>query len=391
MALLNFLKRNEKRNCIGVFVSDESNSNLCVSGYTPLDKIPEIVAGCNKIAEMVSTITIRLMENTKDGDVRIRNELSKKIDINPEKNMTRATWVHGIVMDLLLHGKGNAVVLPHTYKGIIQNLEPIAAERVSFMPVGYRDYKVMIDGKEKSPNSVLHFVYNPDKTYKWKGRGIDVSLRSIAKSLEQGEKTKNAFLSNEFKPSIIVKVDGFTDEFSNPEGRQKLLDSYVKSGKRGEPWLIPAEQFAVDQIKPLSLKDLAISETMEIDKRTAASLLDIPPFILGVGEYNKDQYNAFVQGHIMAIVKILMQELTKKLIVSDKWYFEGNVWSLMDYSLEDMSNVLIDGADRGYINGDEWRERLHMNPAGLKEYKVLENYIPYDMSGSQKKLTQEGE
>jgi len=27
-----------------------------------------------------------------------------------------------------------------------------------------------------------------------------------------------------------------------------------------------------------------------------------------------------------------------------------------------------------------------MSPAGLKEYKILENYIPYDMSGNQAKL-----
>ena len=30
-----------------------------------------------------------------------------------------------------------------------------------------------------------------------------------------------------------------------------------------------------------------------------------------------------------------------------------------------------------------------MAPAGLKEYKILENYIPADMSGKQKKLIQD--
>ena len=40
------------------------------------------------------------------------------------------------------------------------------------------------------------------------------------------------------------------------------------------------------------------------------------------------------------------------------------------------------------MNGDEWRDRMHMTPAGLKEYKILENYIPADMSGNQKKLVQ---
>jgi hypothetical protein len=31
---------------------------------------------------------------------------------------------------------------------------------------------------------------------------------------------------------------------------------------------------------------------------------------------------------------------------------------------------------------------MHMNPAGLTEYRVLENYIPWDMAGNQKKLIQ---
>jgi hypothetical protein len=63
----------------------------------------------------------------------------------------------------------------------------------------------------------------------------------------------------------------------------------------------------------------------------------------------------------------------------------------MDYDIEKVSSVLLAGADRGYVCGDEWRDRLHMNPAGLKEFKILENYIPANMSGKQKKLIQDGE
>ena len=54
--------------------------------------------------------------------------------------------------------------------------------------------------------------------------------------------------------------------------------------------------------------------------------------------------------------------------------------------MQGMSEVLLAGADRGFVNGDEWRDRMHMTPAGLTEYKVLENYIPYDKSGEQNKL-----
>ena len=380
-------KKPEQRSQIAFMTTSDFTDMVCVAGYTPMDRNPEIMTGCRRIAELLGSATIRLMQNTEDGDQRIINELSRKIDIDPMPNMTRQSWMEAIVMNLLLYGNGNSIVMPHTWKGTIQSLEPISAGRVDFLPVGYRDYKVLIDGVQKDPEDLLHFTYNPDRTYMWKGRGLSVSLENLAKSLKQADITKNAFLSSEYKPSIIVKVDALTEEFSSPEGRQKLLDSYVKPAQNGEPWLIPAEQFSVEQVKPLTLADLAISDTVMMDKKMVAAILGVPPYMVGAGDYNKDEHNAFIQGPVMALAKKIAAELTKKLLLNPNWYLELNVWSLMDYDLQTMSSVLLAGADRGYVNGDEWRDRMHMNPAGLKEFKILENYIPYDMSGQQSKLT----
>ena len=373
---------------VALWLKDE---DICCSGYTRLSDNPEIQTGCMRIAELIGSMTIKLMSNTEDGDIRIQNELSRKIDINPNGNMTRIQWMTAIVMNLLLYGEGNSIVVPHTYGGILQSLEPISASRVTFMPVGnsYRDYKVLIDGMARNPNDLLHFAYNPDPYYLWKGRGITFSLKDIAKNLKQAQKTENAFMSSKWKPSIIVKVDALTDEFSSPEGRQKLLDSYVKPAQDGEPWLIPAEQFQVEQVRPLTLSDLAIKDTVELDKRTVASVLGVPPFLLGIGDFKRDEWNNFIQGRLRPIVLTIQQEMTRGLILSPKWYLDFNVWSLMDYDMKSMSDILLSGSDRGFVNGDEWRTRMHLAPAGLKEYKVLENYLPYDMSGKQKKLIQD--
>lgn len=387
-------KRRKRRNnetvtnTAQVWLSDtKAFHDLVCSGYTSLDQNPEIMTACRKIASLIGATTIYLMANTSDGDIRITNELSRAIDIEPMPNMTRATWMEAIVMNLLLYGNGNSIVVPHTWSGYLQSLEPISASRVSFQPEGYRDYKVVIDGKARDPQSVLHFVYNPDKTYLWKGRGVEVSLRDIAHNLKQAAHTEKAFMSSEYKPSIIVKVDALTDEFASPEGRQRLLDSYVEPSETGKPWLIPAEQFEVEQVRPLTLADLAINDTVQLDKRAIAAILGVPAFLLGVGDYNRDEYNAFIQGTIMTIAKSIAAEMTKKLILNPAWYLQFNVWSLIDYDLQSVSNVLLAGSDRGFVNGDEWRDRMHMSPAGLKEYKILENYIPYDMSGNQSKLT----
>ena len=372
---------------IGVWMN---GGNGCPVGYTRLSDCPEIVTACLRIAELIGSMTIYLMNNTDKGDERIQNELSRLIDITPNGNMTRMQWMTAIVMNLLLHGSGNSVVVPHTRDGLLESLEPISPSRVSFQPVSgsYREYRVLIDGVARRPEDLLHFVYNPDQTYPWKGQGVTVTLRDIAQNLRQAQKTENAFMASEWKPSIIVKVDGLTPEFADPEGRRALAESYVHPANPGEPWMIPAEAFSVEQVKPLTLNDLAIKDTVELDKKAVASVIGVPAFLLGVGAFNRDEWNNFVQTKVRAIALLIQQELTRALIVSPKWYLVLNYWSLMDYDLKAMSDILLSGSDRGYVNGDEWRDRMHMAPAGLKEYKVLENYIPADMSGDQKKLVQ---
>lgn len=380
---------NTTPNPIAVWLSD--GDTLACAGYTNLADNPEIMTACHKIAELIGSLTIHLMANTEKGDQRIINELSRKIDIEPEMHMTRTTWMQAIVMNLLLYGKGNSIVVPHTYNGYLQNLEPISADRVSFKYIGYRDYKVMVDGKERSPDNLLHFVFNPDKTYLWKGKGLTVCLKDLADNLKQAAKTEKGFMESKWKPSVIVKVDALTEEFSNPTGRQKLLDSYVKSANVGEPWLIPAQQFDVEQVKPLSLADLAISDTVEINKRTVAAILGVPPFLLGVGEYNKDAWNNFIQNTIKPICISIQQELTKKLIVSAKMYLKFNVLSLLDWDIKSIYEVFGGLADKGIVTPNEVRDRVGMTQLeGLDTLRILENYIPVDDIGNQKKLNNGG-
>lgn len=377
----------QKDNLLGLWLKGD---DICCAGYTRLSEIPEIQTACLRIAELIGSMTIYLMANTENGDERIQNELSHMIDITPNRHMTRSQWMTTIAMNLLLYGQGNSVVLPHTHNGYLESLEPVSASRVSFRPLenSYREYDVLIDGVPRSPDDVLHIVYNPDPLYPWRGRGVTVTLRDVAQNLRQGQTTINAFMRSEWKPSIIVKVNGLDGDMASPEGRRGILKDYVLPEEPGMPWLVPGEVFDVQQVRPLSLQDIAIKDTMEMDKRTVASVIGVPPFLLGVGAFNRDEWNNFVQTKVRVLAMAIQQELTRALITSSKWYLLLNFWSLMDYDMKSMSDILLAGSDRGYVNGDEWRDRMHMTPAGLKDYKVLENYIPADMSGEQKKLVQ---
>lgn len=375
---------------VGLWLQD---SPICCSGYTSLDKCPEIVTACTKIAQLISTMTIHLMANTENGDVRINNELSRKIDIEPSPYMTRKQWIEAIVMNLLLYGSGNSIVLPHTSDGFLGSLEVVSPSRVVLLSnPADRSYYVSIDGIQYSPDEVLHFVHNPDQYYPWKGKGFTVYLRDVANNLKQAAATEKGFMESKWKPSVIVKVDALTEEFSSMSGRKKLLESYVESAEVGEPWLIPAEQFSVEQIRPLSLADLAISDVVKLDKATVAAVLGVPAFLLGVGEYNQKEWEMFINTTVLSIVTELQQEMTKKLITSPKMYLRFNYWSLLNWDIKTISDVLLAGSDRGFISGNEYRDRIGFEPReGLDELRILENYLPWDMSGKQKKLIQDGD
>lgn len=374
--------------------------NISCGRYMSLADCPEVLTACKTIADMISSMTLYLMANTKNGDIRVVNELSRKVDIYPTKTMTRRTWMTGIVMNLLLYGSGNSIVqihlerekLPNGQKRtIIGDLEPIRNDRVtgwSEIDKG-RDYRIYIDGVEHDPNdNLLHFVYNPDPRHLWRGMGVTASLRDVANTLKQRNATTKAFMESKWMPSVIVKVDALVDEFSSPEGREKLLGEYVKSSSVGEPWLIPADQFDVEQVRPLSLTDLAIDKTITLDRQTVASILGVPPFLLGVGQFNRDEWNAFINNTIRPIAQGIEQELTRKLLISDKMYWHFNISSLYSYDLQTMASVYSDLYTKGLVTGNEVRDKIGMSPKEeLEDLIILENYIPADKIGDQNKLS----
>lgn len=369
----------------------DASDILCPVGYTPLSQNEEIRRCVYKIADLVSDMTIMLMENGGNGDVRLKNELSKKIDVYPNKDMTRKNFIHKIVTDMFM--TGNSVIYPETSNGFIDNLDILQATSLYFdkTPDGYR---IRYKGKLFYPDEVLHFVLNPDDEYPFKGQGYTKMLTQTVNNLLQANATKTGFLRSKWKPSLIISIQADTEELQDKELRKKILGSYTDTTEAGEPWLIPAGEIDIKTVQPLTLNDLAIQDSITLDIKTIACTIGIPPFMVGVGEFNKDEYNNFVSTKIMSIAIIIQQELSKKLLFSPNMYFKLNPKSLMQYNLTEQVQFVKELVAGGMLNRNEGRTEFDYAPVdvdGMNDYIVLENYLPIADVGKQKKLVQEGE
>lgn len=372
---------------MALWINDSSAHDiLCPPGYRSLSKNEEIIKCANIIADLVSSMTIMLMANGENGDIRIKNELSKKIDIYPNKDMTRKNFIFKIVKDMVI--KGNSVAFPQFQGEYLDDIKLFDMSGVSFNKAG-ETYEILINGTAYKPDELLHFVLIPRQDKPFEGEGFKSAIVETVQNLLQANATKAGFLKSKWKPSMIISINADVDDLQDKEKRDKILNSYTKTTEAGEPWLIPAGEIDVKTIQPLTLNDLAIQDSITLDKRSIAAAFGIPAFMVGVGTFNKEEYNNFVSTTIMSIALNIQQEITKKLLYSPDMYFKFNPKSLMQYSLDEKRGFIKDMVGGGMMSRNEGRGEFDYSPvdkSGMNDYIVLENFVPVDKVGDQKKL-----
>ena len=375
---------------IALWLSGEDAQNILMpQGYMPITKNDEVKKCIHKIADLVSSMTIMLMENSDDGDIRLKNQLSKKIDVYPNNLMVRKNFIYKVVADMI--STGNSVVMPKVQNGLIDNLSIWDMGGVTFHG-NFEEYYIQYQLKKFDPDELLHFVLIPDDLMPFKGQGFIPIIKDTIANLVQANTTKTGFLQSKWRPSLIIKVESDAEGMQIKEEREKILNSYVGDTDSGEPWIVPASEIDVKEIRPLSLQDLAIQESIELDKKAIASAFGVPAFMVGVGTFNKDEYNNFISSVIMPIARVIEQEMTKKLVYKPEWYFRFNAKSLMQYNLGELTTHVKEMVAGGLINRNEGRNAFDYSPVdGLNEYVVLENYIPVEDVGKQKKLEKDAD
>lgn len=375
-----FKKENQNRELLLKKWLETDFSSTAISGYHSLSENSEVKKCVDVISDLVSMMTIKLYANEEKGDIRVKNELSKKIDINPNKRISRKNLIYIITRDLVLYG--NSYALVKTKDGLIDEIVPISYQNVNQSEGNY-----FIDGKKFKNEDLLHFMIHPDEKDLNKGKGLQVYLKDVLKSIKASNHTKLAFTQNKFNPSIIVRVDANDEVLLSEEGQRRLKEKYLDSVESGTPFFIPSELFEINTIKPLTLNDIAFRDNVEMDKIEIATTIGVPLFLIGIGTFDKEEYNAFISRTIMLYAKVIEHELTSKLLYASNLYFKLSPWSLYQYNLQELASVGSDLKTKGLMTGNEVRNWLGLEPLEeLDELSILENYIPVSKIGEQSKL-----
>ena len=186
---------------ISLALTDKSawQTILC-DGYHSVMDCSEIRACVDVYADLISVMTIKLMKNEEKGDVRVKNELSRRIDIAPHPLFTRTTWIETIVRTMLT--RGNCFVYPTYRGGYLDKLLPVPPLEIAIRPETAENYSVSWRGKTYTPDEVINFVRHPDPNRPYIGLGYTAALSDVVKGIRQANATKIA-LQTSPAPSII--------------------------------------------------------------------------------------------------------------------------------------------------------------------------------------------
>ena len=372
-------------------VDKETFRDWVENGYTSLDKNIEVKTCIKKIAELISSMTIHLYANTEQGDIRVINGLSRRIDIDPWRYGTRKTLIYKVVEELLY--TGNSILIPrYDMEGNLEELMPISSAEVSFLHDANYGYSMNYRDKRYNYDEFIHFVFNPDSRKPWVGQSFQVFLKDILQNLKDSQQIKRDFYTKHFKPNIIFTIEADSEEMQTSEGRQGVFDKWLNNPP-GMPYLIPGDLIQAQVVPSLHLKDIAINESVQLDKQAIANLFGIPLFVLGAGAWHQTEYNAFIDATIAPIAQGLAQELTRKIILSPHMYVKFNLQSIRAYDLNSLLSSLYQGKGLGVFTANEIRIIAGFEPIDkpeMNEFTLLENYLPAGDLGNQKKLNTGG-
>lgn len=343
--------------------------------------VPAFAACVNKIAETVSTISIRLyklvdgkLEEVKD-DIRTR-----LLNDDTGDSLDGIQFKRAIARDYLT-GKGGYAYINRTGNSI-KSLHYVKENEISFMfasdPI-FKDYDIMIQGTKYKPFEFLKVLRNTED-----GR----SGKSVID--ENGEVLSVAYHSLAYEKNL-VKTGGNKKGFVKSPRKltQGSIDALKAAWRRlyqnnTENVVILNEGLEFQEASNTSV-EMQLNENKKTNSDEICKLFNMPPSMINGGATEEDKTN-FVQYCLNPILKEFECALNRDLLLESEkgsYYFAADTSELTKGDIEKRFRAYETASKNGFMQIDEIRLKENLPPLGLDFVRLGLQDVLYDPESKQ--------
>ena len=370
MAIFDFLKRKEKRDFF------PTTTSVRPALVFPAEKNPTVAACIDKISKTLSSISIELYENTKNGmKVAKRHPLHYALE-DPSIEETPALFYR--MMYSFLYYKGNAYLLKtrNSKDEIIgfTLVDPNKVTEVKRDSFGHKLY--YIGNKWHSDNSILHIPL-PGEGY---NGTIGVSPISIHRDIIELDNTLLAYISNYFDNSIgsRLAIELGASYPARKNDMDKLyaelvpvMNKFVLGAQNAGKPMIGFPDSTLKEISQTSNVQAELKSLLKmVEHQIAQTLFSVPYEILDseASKYDslETKQNDFLASCIKPLGDHICESFEKLLSPADrlKYSVRFDYKNLLTTNTKDTVEYLTKEINNGLLTINEARKKLGMEDIG---------------------------
>lgn len=387
MGLFSFLNKENrefitisKREELTKVINGESAESTVVSKDMAM-QIPMVKAGVSFIADLVSSLDIKLYKetdgkvNTIDDDYRINLLNDETGDLLNSYQMKQA-----LLRDYLLYGNGYIYINKRRNKikslhyiennnvGIIQGVDPI-----------FKDGKLSVNGNEYNPYDFVIFAQNSTDGLQGKGL-LDENSNLLELTYNTMAFANDNIAAGGIKRGVVKSAKKLTQEAMDTL-KQAWSNLYNSKGGRSSSAIILNDGLDFHELSQTAT-ELEILDTRKQNDGDILNVIKVPINILN-GTATQEQYNNFIKSTIIPILQQLESAFNKALLLLTEkeqgYFFAFDTKDLLKGNVKERFDTYKVAIESGIMTVNEVRYQENLDPIeGMDIVKMSLGHVIYN-------------
>lgn len=385
MGLFNFFKREyrafehiQQRDELSKIVNGDTEDRT-ISREMAM-QIPSVKAGINFIADLISSLEIKLYKEF-DGKVESIKDYRLSL-LNDETGDTLNSYQtkQSIVRDFIL--SGNAYLYINKYRNKIKSLHYVEPSKISIVPNYdpiFKDGKILVNGQYY--NSYEFVIFAQNTVNGLEGKGL---LKENGDLLELSYNTL-AFANDNIKAGgikrgVVKSVKRLSQEAMDAL-KQAWSNLYNRNSSRSSSAIILNDGLDFQELSQTAT-ELEILDTRKQNDKDILSIIKVPSNILD-GTATKEQYNNFIKSTIIPLLEQFSNALNKALLLEtekvDGFFFAFDTKDLLKGNVKERFETYKIALESGLMKVNECRYQENLDPLeGMDIIKMSLGHVLYN-------------